>query len=385
MGNPKPKDASDLRFTMTAYTPPAPARTINQPYSTSGGNAPQGWFAGNGSQLTQVQYEQANTPAVRQRITYTQKMPKWFDINRDQIEVRSDGIARIRPTNANMVEADRRMAGNVPFYNRQFDDNGDQFVDLGTYGKDWGYEYGTDARGQWRRLVIHQNRNVTPYAADAEQGGAQPGEQQFGLTPGDPEKTLRGGLAQFMGNPVVKIGETALGGTLPGAIVGSAILPGIGTIAGAAVGTGLSLLAGQQQFDENNIPARALAGLGGAAIGQALIPIPVLGALIGGAAGLIAGPQILDLGRQTLEQAIGTGEQLVGSATNPEKYGTFDEATKDLKATWEAARNTYESSTLDVRALSPDGWGKYDLFNNEGKVFVDWDLPEATGGLKALS
>jgi hypothetical protein len=244
-------------------------------------------------------------------------------------------------------------------------------IEAGAFGKEWGMRRGSD--GQLYADLY--SKTPKPSATSTTLGeGSKPGEQQFGLAPGDPNTTLRGGLAQFMGNPVVKAGETVLGGALPGAIVGTAILPGVGTIIGAAGGTALSWLAGQEQYDQNSIAARGMGALGGAAIGTALLP--GIGTIAGGIIGALAGPEILDAGRAGLEGAIGVGEQVVGSIAEPGKYGTLDQATKDLKATWEAARLTYETSTLFGEP------GK--LFGADDKVFVDWDLPEQTGGLSAI-
>ncbi|MBK8113324.1 MAG: hypothetical protein IPK44_01750 [Candidatus Accumulibacter sp.] len=311
--------------------------------------------------------------------------PKWLDVSRAKIDITDGGQLYIRPHQDQRayIEADRITSKLAPMYKPMFDEQGGMLIDAKP-GVDYDVEYAAGENGAQQRKITLYPRETKPEPLAI----GQPGEQQFGLAPGDPETTLRGGLARFMGNPVVKIAETGLGGTLPGAMVGSAILPGIGTVIGAGVGTGLSLLAGQQQFDENNVAARGLAVLGGAAIGQTLIPVPILGAIIGGAAGLLMGPQVLDAAREGLERGVGFAEQTVGAIVDPAKYGwqstTLDGRLREMGQAWDAARNTYESSTLDVRALSPEGWGKYDLFGREDAVFVDWDLPATTGGLTAL-
>jgi len=180
--------------------------------------------------------------------------------------------------------------------------------------------------------------------------------QEFGLPPGGPG-TLRGRFAAFMGSPLGKVTQAAPG-ALTGGILGSAFGP-VGTVVGAAIG-GVGTLAmgeyGQQEvgrlaaaygwaeaqrrFDEENV------------VGQALY--------------------WLDFARATLEQTLGTAGQIGGALTEPEKFGTPEEVVGNLGAAWKAARLTYEALPV-----WPGQFGGQ-------STFVDYDLPQANGGLTAL-
>ena len=120
-------------------------------------------------------------------------------------------------------------------------------IEAGAFGKEWGMRRGQD--GQLYADLYGKVQQPSPQPSPIGEGAAA-GEQQFGLTPGDPNTTLRGGLAQLMGNPVVKAGETVLGGALPAAMVGMAIAgpPGalVAGIGGAAINWAASQLRSEQ-------------------------------------------------------------------------------------------------------------------------------------------
>jgi hypothetical protein len=181
--------------------------------------------------------------------------------------------------------------------------------------------------------------------------------QEFGLPPGPPG-TLRGRFAAFMGSPLGKVTQAGplaltggivglgLGGPVGGAIgfavggVGGYLLPGYQQRETEKLAAAYGWAEAQRRFDEENV------------VGQAL--------------------HWLDWPRQALEQTLGTAGQIGGALTEPEKFGTPEEVVGNLGATWKAARLTYEALPV-----WPGQFGGQ-------QTFVDYDLPQANGGLTAL-
>lgn len=234
--------------------------------------------------------------------------------------------------------------------------------------------------------------------------GSLPVEQQgqaFGLPreSQDPnvayESTVRGGFEQFMGSPLGRIAVGAGAGALGGLAFGP---PGI--IGGAVVGGGLAYGVGEYQERE---VARLAAAYGLAEAQRRFDEENIIGRLLHG----------LDVPRQWVEQGVGTAGQVGGAALNPDEYGSLDEVLGDLRSTWEAARLTYESNEsfanlppaaydlltgrpvrswtrgLQVPLLGPlltfnPQTGRIETGFDEREVFVDYDVPEVTGGLSVL-
>lgn len=214
--------------------------------------------------------------------------------------------------------------------------------------------------GQWTDYFPDAGPNKAWGPPLAEQELPVPPGQQFGLPPGDPTRTMRGKFAQFMGSPWGVATQIGLG-ALPGAAVGGAVAGPVGAGIGGLLTGGFT--AGALAYNAHLQSAYGLAEA------QRRFDESVFGQ---------AG-KWLDVPRQWLEQGIGTGAQL---ATDPEA------TLKDLGSAWQAARLTYESAPVDVRALDPGRWiggTTPPLVNTSGlSTFVDYDLPETTGGIAAL-
>jgi len=184
--------------------------------------------------------------------------------------------------------------------------------------------------------------------------------QQFGLPEGDPNKTMRGKFAQFLGSPLGAASQIGIG-ALPGVMVGASLGGPVGALAGGLLTGGVT--AGGLAYQ------RYLQSAYGLAEAQKKFDESVFGQF----------GKVLDAPRQWLEQGIGVGTQAVEDPT---------EVFQNLGAAWEAARLTYVSAPIDPRVLDPARWWAGDLKNpidfSTNRTFVDYDLPETTGGVAAL-
>jgi hypothetical protein len=185
--------------------------------------------------------------------------------------------------------------------------------------------------------------------------------QQFGLPPGDPRTTMRGKFAEFMGSPWGVATQVAAG-AIPTAAVGAAVAGPVGAVVGGLAGAGLTGGAiGYQKYLEHAY---------GLAEAQKKFDDSWFG----------TGLKWLDVPRQWLEQVIGAGAQL---AADPE------DTWKNLGSAWQAARLTYEAAPVDVRSLDPmryvTGRAIGPINTSTLSTFVDYDVPEATGGVAALA
>jgi len=132
--------------------------------------------------------------------------------------------------------------------------------------------------------------------------------------------------------------------------------------------------------------AGGLMGLAELSFNWAQSDNPILNML--GKAGTWVVTDALDTPRRTFEQVLGTIFQFKGAIYEPEKYGTIEELVSNLGAVWEASKILYDSAPLDVKGLKPEqlaaGFTPGEWWNAiqgfESPVFVDYDLPEQTGG-----
>lgn len=265
----------------------------------------------------------------------------------------------------NVPRTERRTPPSPTAYNFRLNESGkftvtpkaggpSQEYDPGQFGQDWNIRTREDGR---REAVIVTGAKPLKQPPDYAQRG-----QQFGLPPGGPD-TVRGRFAQFVGSPVGQIAAAAPLG-ITGALIGSAILPGVGTLIGGIGGAALGLVAAQNNYDRNTIPGLMLHGL--------------------------------DLPRQAVERVAGTAYQVGGAVFEPEKYGSLQETLGNLPAAFDAAASTFESLPIytnpyfnfDLGEIFSSGLKKRHLpfvIEDPAKMFVDYDLPSVKGGLYALT
>ena len=285
------------------------------------------------------------------------------------------------PTTTTTDQEAQAYAPYSPF--QTLDEQGGFVIDPGTPGQDWNIEYRREKGKVYRRIVLNPMVSMTPLTTPEEVG--KPQGQQFGMPEGDPESTMRGGFGRLMGNPWVQLGQSALQGGLPAALVGGAILGPLGAALGGAAGT-IGMLIQNEQMRQMQETAKTAEELASAkrAYDQSLPGVALT---------------VLNAPAETAKRLIGTGVQGIASLVNPQQYG-FDKSKsfgENLAAAWNAAELTYTAANIDVRgvfgvehladaivkgkpAYTP--WGGW----QDNAQFVDWDTgPAPMPGVNAIA
>lgn len=225
----------------------------------------------------------------------------------------------------------------------------------------------------------------TPYTDIQDELGTS--GLQFGLAPGDPNKTLRGQFAQFMGSPLGQ-GAILTANAIPE--VGAGLLAG-GPVGGAVAGagsllTGGAIMGAASQANDDSWVAQAARAAG--------VPDDWIKATTGAANNVLSA---FGLPAQYLEQGIGYGAQVGEGLLRGDVSLLTDEQKRN--AALEAAKLTYESTPIDVRQAGknllygltgPTGLiglltGEVKSpFEDQGKMFVDYDMGDVVGGLNAI-
>lgn len=233
-----------------------------------------------------------------------------------------------------------------------------------------------------REMPTAQPQPAPPTAAEQDQAQraaleAQ-GGQAFGLPPGEGLEGLDWSTPENFAKSVQTIHPTWRG-TL-GAFLGNPIVSAVTSGFGAAMGAGFvaSMVAGPEVF----LPVAALVAIPATAYAlwkgsEAFNESP-----IGKALGW------LDWARSGVERVAGTTAQIgaaalataMPEAVSPKDVGTLPEVLGHLKETWQAAQMTYAVMSPHglTNIFDPSQWG------TAGHTFVDYDLPDAPGGLQAL-
>ena len=232
----------------------------------------------------------------------------------------------------NVPRTERRTPPSPTAYNFRLNESGKftvtpkgggqaQEYDPGQFGQDWNIRTREDGR---REAVIVTGAKPLKQLPDYLKQG-----QQFGLPPGDPNKTIRGQLAQT--------------------IAGSPLLQGVGNF-----------------FAE-------------------VEKIPVLGAgvrLLGAGVDLVE--RIAGTSAQLLGSAAGEVEySILGRSNALQEYGRLGEF--DLWNAWLASGVTFESTPWSIGTSAYSTPGYLPGFQDPDAMFVDYDLPFVKGGMTTIT